>query len=95
MKSHGEAIYGTRGGPISPRPWGVTTQRGDLVYVHVLDWGDPLLTIPPVGRQVVRASLLVGGAVVPVRSGAAGVTLTLPPRTEDEVDQIVVLELAR
>jgi alpha-L-fucosidase len=95
IKSHGEAIYGTRGGPIGPRPWGVTTQRGDRVYVHVLDWRDAALTLPPLGRPVVRASLLVGGAAIPVRTAADGVTLTLPPRAEGEVDQIVVLELAR
>ena len=38
LKANGETIYGTRGGPVTPRPWGVTTQKGDRVYVHVLDW---------------------------------------------------------
>ena len=95
MKAHGEAIYGTRGGPIAPQPWGVTTQRGDRVYLHLLDWRDAALTIPALGRPVVRASLLIGGAAVPVRSVPGGVSLTLPPRAEGEVDQIIVLELAR
>ncbi len=94
IKSHGAAIYGTRGGPISPRAWGVTTQRGNTVYVHVLDWPDQALTLPPLGRRVLRASLLIGGAAVPFRSAPDGVTLTLPSRAAGEVDQIVVLELA-
>jgi alpha-L-fucosidase len=38
LASNGGAIYGTRAGPIPPRSWGVTTARGDTVYVHVLDW---------------------------------------------------------
>jgi len=29
--------------PDCPRSWGVTTQRGDTVFVHVLDWSDPVL----------------------------------------------------
>jgi len=45
MSTHGESIYGTRGGPVTPRPWGVTTQKGDTVYVHVLDWPDGTLRL--------------------------------------------------
>ena len=95
LATHGEAIYGTRGGPISPRPWGVTTQKGDRVYVHVLDWADPELALPVLPRRVRDARLLVGGARVPFRVSPQGVTLTLPARPEGEVDQVVVLELAR
>src|SRR4030095_10980847 len=40
---YGESLYGTRGGPITPRSWGVTTQKGDTVFVHVLDWDDSAL----------------------------------------------------
>ena len=29
MAEYGESVYGTRGGPVSPRPWGVTTQKDD------------------------------------------------------------------
>jgi alpha-L-fucosidase len=94
LQRSGESIYGTRGGPIAPRPWGVTTQKGDRVYVHVLDWRDPELALPSLPRRVRSASLLVGGARLPFRETPAGVTLTLPPRAAGEVDQIVVLELA-
>ncbi len=38
---NGETVYGTRGGPMPPRPWGVTTHKGNRVFVHVLDWQDP------------------------------------------------------
>ncbi len=95
LATHGEAIYGTRGGPIPPRPWGVTTRQGDRVYVHVLDWTDPELALPVLPRRVQAARLLVGGARVPFRVSPQGVTLTLPARLAGEVDQIVVLELAR
>jgi alpha-L-fucosidase len=94
LGTHGEGIYGTRGGPVPPRPWGVTTQKGDRVFVHVLDWSDPELALPPLPRRVRAASLLVGGARVPFRETRDGITLTLPARSADEVDQVVVLELA-
>lgn len=93
LQSHGESIYGTRGGPIAPRPWGVTTQRGDRVYVHVLDWSDPDLSLPSLPRRVRSAALLAGGVAVPFLESRHGVTLTLPPRPAGEVDQVVVLDL--
>ncbi len=37
LGTYGRSIYGTRAGPVPPRRWGVTTQRGDTVFVHVLD----------------------------------------------------------
>ena len=95
LRRNGEAIYGTRGGPIAPRPWGVTTQKQDRVYVHVLSWQDPRLALPALPRRVRAATVLADGRRVAFQETADGVTLTLPPRAEGEVDQIVVLELAR
>jgi alpha-L-fucosidase len=92
---NGEAIYGTRGGPIAPRPWGVTTQKGDRVYVHLLDWNDAELSLPALPRRVRRAWMLVGGSPVRVRTTAEGVTLTLPPGGDAQVDRVVVLDLGR
>jgi alpha-L-fucosidase len=37
LDTYGATIYGTRGGPIAPQPWGVSTQTDDSIYLHVLD----------------------------------------------------------
>src|SRR5262249_26304812 len=39
LDKHGESVYATRGGPVPPQSWGVTTRSksGDKVYVHILD----------------------------------------------------------
>ena len=37
LDKYGHTIYGTRGGPIAPQTWGVTTHTADAVYLHVLD----------------------------------------------------------
>jgi alpha-L-fucosidase len=92
---HGEAIYGTRGGPIAPRPWGVTTQKGSRVYVHVLDWADRDLALPMLPAPVRSARMLAGGATVGVRTTATGVTLSLPAADAAVPDRVVVLELRR
>ncbi len=91
---YGESIYGTRGGPIGPRPWGVTTQRGDSVFVHVLDWDDPELSLPRLPRAVRAARMLADDIPVEFRLSRDGLTLRLPPRDPDTIDLVILLELA-
>lgn len=94
LVTYGASIYSTRGGPIPPREWGATTQRGDTVFLHVLDWPDRVLSIPALGRRVRRATLLATGASVGMSQTDAGLTLTLPPAGKDEPDRVVVLVTA-
>jgi len=93
LRTYGASIYATHGGPISPRPWGVMTQRGDSVFVHVLDWSDRVLSIPSLGARVVTASMLATGTSVPVSQTDDSVTLTLPSSTGDEPDRVIVLRI--
>src|SRR6185312_8913189 len=46
LSLYGDSIYGTRGGPIPPADWGVTTQKADKIFVHVLNWSAHLLALP-------------------------------------------------
>ena len=96
LAKHGEAIYGTRGGPVPPRPWGVTTQKGNTVYVHVLDWpaADPLWV--PVAQRVQQARYLGTGAPVAVKVVDGGVLLPpTPEAARDVFDTVIALELPR
>ena len=52
---YGESISGRRPGPIAPRAWGVTTTKGDRVYLHLLNWADRLLTVPALPRAILKA----------------------------------------
>jgi alpha-L-fucosidase len=105
LGKNGESIYGTRGGPITPRPWGVTTQKGNKTYVHVLDWPDDLLVLPGWPKPVKSAVLLGSGrpiqfqvALTQSQYGAAvsvldgELLLRLPKADRDPIDTVVVLE---
>jgi len=95
LSKYGDSIYGTRGGPIPPGDWGVTTQKGDKIYVHVLDWRTPLLALAPVAGKITAAQSLVDGAKVEVTQNQDGVILKLPaPRTR-EADRVIVLTLSK
>ena len=94
LEKNGETIYGTRGGPLPPRPWGVTTHKGSRVFVHVLDWQDPVLSVARPPRPVKKASLFATGAAVQFTLEKDAVLLRLDPKALDPLDTIVVLELA-
>lgn len=93
LRVNGTSIYGTRGGPIPPRPWGVTTQKGDTVFVHVMEGTDRVLALPALPKRVARAYLLADGAAVGVLGSPDAVTLSLPRRDAPAADQVVVLIL--
>jgi alpha-L-fucosidase len=95
LSKYGDSIYGTRGGPIPPGDWGVTTQKENKIYVHVLSWGSPLLALPPIAGKVSAAQLLLGGEPVDVTQTTDGVILKLRPQGKDELDRVVVLTLTK
>lgn len=95
LEKNGEAIYGTRGGPITPRPWGVTTRKGNKVYLHILNWSDPVLAMPRLPKKVKSATLLRDGSKVEfLEHDKYGFFIRHPQGFTDEYDTIVVLELA-
>lgn len=92
LDKNGESVYGTSGGPITPRPWGVTTTKGNKIYAHILDWPDELLIIPRLPRPIRRATLLAGGQPVTTRDLEGGMLLRIPTAARDAIDTVVVLE---
>jgi len=74
-------------------PWGVTTQRGSTVYVHVLDWNGAVLALPAMPRPVRTARLLRDGSSVEFSAVNEGLVLKLQEPKPEEVDRVIVLEL--
>ena len=94
LAQYGKSIYGTRGGPVGQRPWGVTTHKDNTIYVHVLDWQDPELPLPNLPEPVRAAYTLVGHTKLNVVTSERGVMLTLPAHAASDFDTVIVLELA-
>ncbi|HJP58768.1 MAG TPA: alpha-L-fucosidase, partial [Gemmatimonadaceae bacterium] len=95
LRVNGRSIYGTRGGPVPPREWGVTTQRGDTVFVHVLNWPDRVLSLPALSSRVTGATMLANGARVEIAQTSSGLTLTLPTDDHQSPDRVVALVVKR
>ncbi len=92
MKKYGESIYGTRGGPVPARDWGVTTHKDNKVYVHILDWPDPVLVLPDFGKKVTAASMFIDDKKVEFAQDKNAIYLQLPDGYEKEWDRIIILK---
>jgi len=90
---NGETIYGTRGGPLTARHWGVTTQKGNTVFIHVLNWTDESLVIPSWGKKIKSAKLFVDNTPVKFLENEYGITFKIPKSKMDDVDTIIELEM--
>ena len=92
LKRYGKSIYGTRGGPFLPSDWGVSTQEGNTIYLHVLEWTSDTLKLPAIARKVVKCSALTGGKPEMIQS-RDGIQVTIPKDNRDSTDTIIVLQL--
>lgn len=92
MKIYGETIYGTRGGCITPHPWGVTTQRGNKLYVHILDLQDKALFLPLGDRKVKSAVRFADRTALKIQKCVGGIVLQLS-EVPTETDEVVELTL--
>jgi alpha-L-fucosidase len=95
LSKYGDSVYGTRGGPIAPGDWGVTTQKDNKIYVHVLNWSAPLLALPPITAKVASARSLVDNTAAEFTQNANGVILKVPAAKADETDRVIVLTMAK
>lgn len=99
-KQYGETIYGTRGGPLSAREWGVMTQKGNLptgqagkIYVHILNWQDETLTLPKLGKKVISAKLFIDKSAIKFLENDFGLSLQIPKAKMNDIDTVVELEV--
>ncbi len=92
LKPYGETIYGTRGGPFKPGPWGACTSKGNTAYLHLLSWPEPTLSLPPLPKKIVKHSVLTGGTAT-VTQSEQGIEISVPEGDRKELDTIVALEL--
>ena len=92
LAKNGESIYGTRGGPFKPGDYGVSTRKGNTIYLHVMEWPDEALKLPAIAAKVVRSRVLSGGKAE-VRQTAAGLEVSVPEGDRLPLDTVVALEL--
>ena len=92
LQANGRTIYETRGGPVAPSDWGVTTQRGKTVYVHLLRDHGGQITVPMI-QGVASAQVFGTGAPVKVTARGRSLILSDLPPFAAAWDQIIEVRL--
>lgn len=92
LSKNGESVYGTRGGPIPPQPWGVTTiaPKTRQVYVHVLEPNESIILTGQAGKFQ-RARRLDGTPITMLANGS-DLVIELNENELDPIDTVILLE---
>lgn len=88
---YGETIYGTTAGDIPVQEWGVTTRKGNRLFVHIFDHNEKELTLP-LQSKVKKAWVYDTKQALKTKQTKEGVTIFFN-EVPSGVDYIVELEM--
>ena len=91
LATNGTSVYGTRAGKLAPSADVVSTNKGDIHYVHVLNYVSDCVTLTGLSGNY-QATLLHDGS--PVKSAVKddALVLTIPPEQRDPINTVVELK---
>ena len=92
MQQYGETIYGTRQGNVAPHSWGVSTRKGNRLFIHILEWQDNRLYLP-LKAKVKKAFKYADKTPISFQQDKEGVLLKLNEVPTD-TDYVVELTLS-
>lgn len=91
MRTYGATVQGVRGGKVAPHSWGVTTQKGNKLFVHITGDCDENLFIPYSGNKLKGAKEFASSKKLSARQTPEGIIVTLPG---DELKKVASGETA-
>jgi alpha-L-fucosidase len=94
LVQYGESIYGTRGGPLSPQPWGVTTQNKKRIYIHLFKSPDAgTVSLLGIKEKVKQVIVLGTGRKLKYRQQKDAIIISTQELAVEDPDTIIVIEL--
>ena len=93
LEKYGESYYGTRKGPVAPHEWGVTTQKGNTVYVHLLDLRDENVYLPGLTAKLKGITLFDDNSKLKYIQNETGTVITVPFNKRIYPDTILKISL--
>jgi len=96
MDKNGESIYGTAATPLPMQNWGVSTVKGNKLYLHVFNWpSDGKLYVGGLESPPGKIYLLADPKKMLGSSGGASneLVIHIPAKAPDTVNTVIVLEL--
>ncbi len=93
IKKYGASIYGTRGGPLGPQVWGVTTQDSKHIYVHIMHQRNQSGLFIPGNFKVQKVEVMGANVNLPYSVRQNGILIDTHSLTIAGPDTIVTINL--
>jgi alpha-L-fucosidase len=93
LQQYSEAVYGTRGGPLTPQAWGVTTQKNKRIYVHLFKEPVGNSIILPLKMKVKSVKTFDGTKTVTYKQQKEEIVISTENISFNTPDAILVIEL--
>lgn len=89
-----KSIAGSRGGPYFPSNWGVSTRKGNKVFLHVFYWQkNGTLTLPNFPNKTITSVSLLNGKKIEIAKNVKNFTLTIPKISLEKLVTTVEIQL--
>ena len=94
MKVNGESIYGCGQAPLGRTMVGLTTAKGNTIYLHVFRWPGEEICVAGVKKEVKSATMLATGKQASLEQKGQRLFLRgLPRKAPDPHDSVIVLKV--
>jgi alpha-L-fucosidase len=92
LEKNGQTIYGTREGPVPPGEEMVSTQKGENIYLHVLDEKRKSYLIPGFTGKI-ESMTFASGQKVKYKVNEFGLAFSIPDQERDSIDTIITMRV--
>jgi alpha-L-fucosidase len=95
LQKYGYTIYGTRGGPFKPADWGVSTRKGNKIWIHILKWSANSyeIVLPDFGMEIKKCSL-AGGDKVKFTRRNGGYVIQFENKQLQPINTLIEIEVS-
>ncbi len=93
LRANGETIYGTKAGIIAPSKDWVSTQKGNVVYLHLLENKTGEFVVPDFKTAIKSAKLFANKKNIKIKRSKEGLVIEIPEADQNEIDTIIEIAL--
>ncbi len=93
MRVNGETIYGTTQGPIPPSDKMASTQKGKIVFLHLLDASETEVFLKDFNKKIKGIKFYKDETSVNYKKNKSGLSIQIPEARLDSIDTIIEITL--
>lgn len=93
IRVNGETIYGTKQGPIPPLDKMASTQKGKIVFLHLLDASETEVFLKDFNKKIKGIKFYKDKTSINYKKNKSGLSIQIPESKLDSIDTIIEITL--